>query len=204
MAFTTKGALKTVLTNELARSDLTSHYDDWIKLAEADIRRDLRKRVVVAPLTLDSNPKPLPATCETLRAIRFNTASFQHSLDMRDYGALAALRRTGTGRPVYGAVLEKNLYLDVTPEAAYVMEIAYEEALTALAADGDTNTTLTESPDLYLYATLKHSAPFLEHDERIATWQSLYTDALTRENVAREKAELGAVPMSPGLPVKFG
>jgi hypothetical protein len=32
--------------------------------------------------------------------------------------------------------------------------------------------------DLYLYCVLKHTAPFLREDERLATWGALYADAL--------------------------
>jgi hypothetical protein len=38
--------------------------------------------------------------------------------------------------------------------------------------DSDTNWLLTQHPDLYLYAALVESAPYLKDDERIALWRA--------------------------------
>jgi hypothetical protein len=49
----------------------------------------------------------------------------------------------------------------------------------ALDAGNQTNWLLTKAPDVYLYGSLKHSAPWLEDDARIQVWESLYQQALT-------------------------
>lgn len=41
----------------------------------------------------------------------------------------------------------------------------------------DPNWLLTAEPDIYLYATLVESAPYLKDDERIAVWEQRYQDA---------------------------
>jgi hypothetical protein len=49
----------------------------------------------------------------------------------------------------------------------------------ALDAGNQTNWLLAKAPDVYLYGSLKHSAPWLEDDARIQVWESLYQQALT-------------------------
>lgn len=202
-AFGTKADLKAYLVKELARTDMAANWDELIMLAETDIRADLRKEVVIAALTMDMNPEALPAACEELKAIRYNTASYVHSLDGLSMASLAAVRQPGTGRPSYFAVANNSLYFDITPDSAYTMEITYYSTLVALGADGTTNTTLTNSPNIYLYATLLHSAPFLEHDDRAPMWRDFYDQAVAKENLRRERSELGSAPMSIGLPTVF-
>jgi hypothetical protein len=50
--------------------------------------------------------------------------------------------------------------------------------VTALSADGDTNWLLTNHPDVYLYGSLVHTAPYLKDDARIALWAGLLAQAM--------------------------
>lgn len=201
MAITDNATLQTALSNWLGRTSESARYPEWISLCEADIRRNLRKKVTVGALTIDTNPEALPATVDELRVLRFNTASLQYPLTEVTPAALADLRRTGSGRPHYYATLNGSVYLDITPDQAYTTEIVYFELLTPLSAG--VNAVITDSPDIYLYGTLIHSAPYLEHDERLPLWQGLYQKALDDENNRRERAELGGSPMIINLPMVF-
>lgn len=193
----------TIGTRWLNRSDLAERIPGFIELAEADMRRDLRVNTVREALTLDSNAVSLPAACEELRSVRFNTSSLQHSLDGRSAAALSALRVTGSGQPHYYAVVNNVLMLDIDPDSDYTAEIVYFEKLVALSAEAPTNSTLLNSPDIYLYGALIHSAPYLEHDERLPLWQSLFDRAVAKENIRRENSEMGSAPTSVALPVVF-
>lgn len=206
MSIQTKGELKTAIGNWVARTDLTARMDEFIVLAERDIARNLRKKTVRAPLTLDVGVgfKVLPATAAELRSVRFNTSSRQYSLTVTTPETLADLRRSGSGVPHYFAVVDINLLFDILPDTAHVLEIIYFEALVPLAADGSSNSTLVDSPDIYLYACLKEVEPYLEHDERNPMWAAKYQKAVADENLARERAELGAAPITPRLPIVFG
>ncbi len=190
-------------TQWLNRSDLTERIPSFVALAEEDIRSDLRRETIREPLTINSNVVPLPVACEELRSVRFNTTSWQHSLDMKTYAALSALRNTGSGRPHYGAVVDGVLLLDIAPDGDYTAEIVYFAALTALSDTNPTNNTLLDHPSIYLYGSLIHSAPYLEHDDRLPTWVSMYDRAVAKANKRREESELGSAPLSAGLPVVF-
>lgn len=209
MAIDTYGDLKAALANWLTRGDLTARIPEFVELAEADIKRKLRRECARSALTASANPISLPAW-EELKAVRYNTTSYQYPLQIVTYATLADLRSVGTGRPSYAAVVPlassvvSELHFDITPDTAYTLEaIGYLAVGSILGADGNTSVTLTKSPDIYLYGSLIHSAPFLEHDDRLAMWRDLYESAIEDENNARERMELGASPMNMGLPIVF-
>lgn len=204
MAITTYNELQSAVANWLGRSDVSARIPEFITLAEMDIARNLRKRVTRDTLTLDSDAVALPADCAELRSVRHSSALRFFPINITTPTALADLRCAGSGVPQYAAVVDNTLLLDVTPDTDYDTEIIYYEALTPLSDTEPTNATLTSAPDLYLFATLKEAELYLEHDERNPVWTAKYLKALTDENNARERAELGATPTVMRLPVVFG
>jgi hypothetical protein len=205
MAIGTYSELQTALDNWLNRSDLTSRTPEFIALAEADLRRQLREKKSVGPLTLTAGvaSKALGATVKEIESLRHNSSSMQWPLRQKSPAGLAEMRGIGNGIPQAFSVVDGTAYFDVAPSAAYVLEMTYIEKIAALSGGSPTNTTLTNNPDLYLYGSLLQAAPFLEHDERVALWQSLYESGIEKENIYRERQEFGATPEM-SLPVVFG
>lgn len=204
---TKQSELVTALTNWLGRSDLAARIPEFIQLAEADIRRNLDDAVIRAPFALTlSNAVALPADNNGLRSIRYDTNTKQYPLVLTTSAALAGVRQRGSGAPFYYAVVANTLLLDIVPDTAYNMEIEYFAKNTPLnPSDGNsTNYTLTNSPDIYLFGAMKEAEPYLEHDERNILWSQKYQKAVTDENDARERAEMGAAPVVPRLPIVLG
>jgi hypothetical protein len=56
---------------------------------------------------------------------------------------------------------------------------------------------LLVAPDLYRYATLVSSAPFLKDDPRLATWVALYQQARDSMNTMSKRAEKNPGPLVP-------
>jgi hypothetical protein len=83
-----------------------------------------------------------------------------------------------TDAPVYFAHNGTDIELFPTPSTSYTAEITYYARMTALSADGDTNWLLTNHPDVYLYGSLVHTAPFLKDDARIVIWSGLLAQAM--------------------------
>lgn len=203
MAISNYSELQTAVGNWLNRSDLSTRIPEFIALAEADMRRVLRDQVTRAAFILTSDAVALPATADEVRSLRFNDSTRKYPLTQVTHETLAGLRRSGSGVPHYFSVLAGSVLLDVTPVSNYTMEIVYYTKLVPLAT-ASTNATLTESPDIYLFGALKEAAPYLEHDERNPMWSQKYQKAVDDENVARERAELGAAPAIVRLPINFG
>lgn len=89
---------------------------------------------------------------------------------------------TVTGQPKYYADYDfEHWIIGPTPDLAYPFEVLVQEYLTPIDTDNQTNWLTEYCPDLFLYACLLESAPYLKDDERIAMWQDRYDRALQAE-----------------------
>ena len=52
------------------------------------------------------------------------------------------------------------------------------------------NWLLSKAPDVYLYGSLLHSAPYLVEDARVNVWAQLYGAAVSRLNEESEAARM--------------
>ena len=201
--------LQTTIASWLDRTDLTDSIPAFIDLAEAEIDRVLRRTVSRQTITINSEATSLSATISELRSIRLVTSSPQLDTVMdvvtpEMLSETRAMFRAVPGRPVAAAVINGQIVVAPAPDTAYTAEIIAYLGLVPLSATNLTNVILTEAPDLYLYGALKHSAPFLQHDERIPIWTQLFQDALDQLHARRERSEHGANMRPSRLPVVFG
>jgi hypothetical protein len=107
----------------------------------------------------------------------------------RNYGG------TTSGEPIYHTVIGERLYFGPTPNSNYSIEWAYYSKPTALSDSNTSNAILTNHPDLYLYASLLESAPFLMQDERLGTWAELYKEAVRVANTSDEVGRHSSGPL---------
>jgi hypothetical protein len=76
-----------------------------------------------------------------------------------------------------------------TPDDAYDIELLYVAKIPDLAT-ASVNWVLQDAPDVYLYGSLLHSAPYLVEDARIAVWAQMYSAAVAQLNQSSEKARM--------------
>ncbi len=204
MALSTYSELQAAVESWLDRDDIPT--TDLIRLAELDLARNLRKRVLTGVVTLatDSRTASLPSDCAEVRVLAYNEDSRVGPLDQTTVANLLGLAQVGSGTPATYAIYGSTVMFNVTPDTARDLFVVYEEALPALSDSNPSNATLTACPDLYLFATLKEAELFLEHDERNPVWAQKYRQALQDENNARERAELAGAPVVMRLPRVFG
>ena len=81
------------------------------------------------------------------------------------------------------------------PDSATTLQINYYKKLTALSDTNTTNDILTNYPELYLYASLAESSPFLMQDERLQVWAGLFKDALLSANEASSRGSTTTSPL---------
>jgi hypothetical protein len=98
-------------------------------------------------------------------------------------GALDAV-----GTPIYYTHADAQFQLYPTPSAETNFELLYYQKTTALSGSNADNWLLLDSPDVYLYGALIHSAPYLAEDERVAMWAQMYSAAVARLNEASDNA----------------
>lgn len=198
MAISTYAELKSTMADMLNRSDLTSVIPTFITLAEAKFNRDLRtrKQVKRAYATLDGQFIQLPAdwaeginlqlNVNPVRPLDFVTMDQADRIRARRYGDTDANAYTIVG---------DQLEVIPTVGADTEIEMAYYQKIPALSDAAPTNWLLSDWPDLYLYAALIHSAPYLREDDRIATWKGLSDQLFEEARMSDERAKHSGGPL---------
>jgi hypothetical protein len=180
MTISTYTDLKASIKSWLRRSDMDTIIPDFVALCEADLNSRLRLSIMEdrATATISSEYAALPTGFLELRGIQLNTnpvasLSYMSPQDMdRIYGGT-------TGVPLFYAIVGNEFQFAPVPSSSYTAEIDYYVALDALAS-ASTNAVLTKAPDLYLYGSLLHSAPYIQNDKRVEIWSALYEKAIKR------------------------
>lgn len=190
-------------------ADTTAAIPAWIQLCEAEIRRDVRRKTIRTTLVVAAEVTALPADVGILRSAypTSTSPSLDLPLEITTPEALAEIRANYagvTGRPQAIAVVDRDLLVAPAPDQSYTLQVTYYQALVALSASTETNPVLAEAPDVYLYGTLKHSAPWLVDDDRLQEFSDLYESAVAKLNKLRQDEELSAPLRRVKLPTVFG
>lgn len=187
--------LKTNIADFLNRSDLTSQIDLFIDLAEADMVRKLRHWRMETRTTLSISGQYTNLPSDFLQFERLaTTSSTPIRMQLISRAEMQELRekyRDASGEPQYYALTGGELEVYPTPDDTYSVDLTYLQTPTALSDSNTTNWVSTYCPDVYLYGSLVHSAPFLMDDPRIPVWQGLYEKALAEANAQSDKAKYG-------------
>lgn len=210
MALNNYSALQTAVADWLNRTDLTAAIPDFITLAEAKIKRRVRRKTVRATFNVTAEATTLPADCQELRTAYpvSGSPSADFPLSIGTPPMLADIRAMTNGvpgRPQIVAVVDGSLIVAPAPSTVpFPLQITYFQNLVPLSGGAPVNATLTEAPDIYLYGALCEAAAYLDHDERIATWQTRFDDSIDALNLARQGEETNMSLRAARLPVVFG
>tara|TARA_R110000824_G_scaffold40166_2_gene120643 strand:- start:884 stop:1537 length:654 start_codon:yes stop_codon:yes gene_type:complete len=202
MAISTYTELKTEIADHLNRTDLTSQIPNFIVLAEAMHKRDVRIREMITRISDDVDARYVALPAGFLEGISMRilyTGGGVKTIDYLSPEEMTRQREKYQSRfPTAPAPLEPYYYTieeqiefdsDPTADGALVVdfEMRYYKAFTALSAAAPTNGLLTRSPDIYLYSALTAASPYLLNDQRIAVWGGLATNAINAINLMDRK-----------------
>ena len=196
MALGTYTELQASIADFLNRSDLTSVITDFITMCEAELNRELRVREmsVRTRAPINSQYVKLPDDFLSMRNIELQTDPVT-SLQYKNLTNLD-IHRSGdsTGKPLYFSIMQNNIEFAPVPDGDYTIEIVYYQKIPALSVK-ETNWLLSAHPDLYLYGSLAHSAPYLHDDQRIGVWAGKYNQVLESIKTSDDKAKFsGSTP----------
>jgi|TARA_B100000700_G_scaffold161376_1_gene178718 hypothetical protein len=202
MALDTYANLKTEIANYLNRTDLTSYLDTFIDLAEARHARDLRVREMESVDTsittvAGTQSYDLPTGYLEMRYVTWqsNPYTFLAYMTPPDFFRVYNAGE-GSGSPSYYTIVGSKIYLGKQPDAANVLELGFFKRPTALSSSNTTNDILTYFPDLYLYASLAESEPFLMNDERLPVWAGLYKEGVNSANNSASQGRTSGSPLN--------
>lgn len=195
MALTTYAELQAAIADTLNRDDLTSVIPTFITLAEAEMNRRVRhwRMEKRSTTVLDTEYSALPSDfVEPIRlqvtdggTSRLELISLSEMINRRDASNDTA------GRPYYYAIIDNAIQAYPTPDDDYTLELVYYAKPNALSDSVASNWILQYFPDLYLYGSLTHSAPYLGEDARTAVWAGLYQNAIDGIIADNDKAKYG-------------
>lgn len=210
MDLTTYTGLKAAIADYLNRDDLTDQIPGFIALAEAKIKRKVRRKTVRNDaFSISAEETSLPTDCAEVRYVLPLTGSPSRDVPLKlaTPAMLADWRAMTSGVssvPRVFAVLDSKLLVAPPPDQAYTHRLVYFQSLTALSGTNADNPVLLEAPDIYLYGALAEAAPFLQHDERISMWKDLFNEAIDDLNEKRQREETSALLHAARLPRVFG
>jgi hypothetical protein len=188
---TTYSTLKTEIADILNRVDLADAIENFIQRAEASLKRDDRAKLLVdlTPLAVSSEEVSMPDDFGELYSVAHDGPNYFGPLEQTDLGGLtkykALLSGNATGVPAAVAVREDgtgavSLVFAPEPNATFNLQAQYWAELTALNSGNPTNRWLERHPDIYIYAALVESAPYLKDDQRIQVRESQLEKRLER------------------------
>jgi hypothetical protein len=195
MAITTYSELKTAVADWLNRSDLTSAIPNFIALAEAEMNRQIRHRKMVtrATATLDTPYFAVPSDWKETIRFQLNTNPITPLVFVTPEQLLEDSQKySAANQPMFYTSIGQQFEVLPQPDGSYEAELLYYAKLPSLSDAAPTNWLLTESPDIYLYATLIQSAPYLKEDERTPVWTAMYDRLVSDMLLADERARIGS------------
>lgn len=203
-------SLQTAIGKWLDRDDddLVDRIPEFIQLAEAKIKRRVRRKSIRTTLNVSAEATTMPADCVALRSIypRTGSPSRDRAIKVCTPEQLIEHRAAlaPSGRPKWAVVVAGQLLLAPAPDQTYSLEVIYFEKLSPLSDSNVTNSVLIEAPDIYLYGALAEAEPYLKNDERVALWKTLFNDGVQELDTARQEEEYNASLRPIGLPVVLG
>lgn len=176
---TSYAGLQDAIADWLIRSDLDDVIPTFIANAESTLRRDRRVRLLTTTtLSAESAVEALPEDYRGLEGLWYDGPTHfgrVRTVDPATLGdAESALGETGV--PTHGAVISTNppqIRFAPVPDDEYTLRLSYWATILPLNDTRLSNWLLEEHPDVYLYASLVESAPYLRDDQRVTLWTGL-------------------------------
>lgn len=178
--------------------------DTIIFTAESELDRlfKVEDRATVVALEATGESVALPTDYRTLRSLSptLGNGSYKY-LSPADF---AEKKGGNTADPYQFTVVNKTLYLVAggTVDEPLSLDCWYYRKVPHFAELGSSEESwLAEDYfDVYLYAVLKHTAPFLREDERIPMWQQMYGDAVASAEADSLERKYAGSPLSIKFP----
>ncbi len=165
-------------------AEVINRIDDFIKVTEARINRDLEVGKQVARATLAVSPTQsyygLPDDFNGLRDIQLNlgdeirTMYYRTPEEMND---LVSNENAQTLEQVYYSIIANQL--QIAPiQMTGTLEITYYRRVPNLNSNDDTNWLSQSDPDCYIFGILVEISAFTKDADALAVWDARFKEAL--------------------------
>lgn len=198
--------LCTKIADTLNRQDLLTAIPDFTVLASARISRDmarLKHPSSMSRATATADGEYIPKPSDFVAPFQMSLTDSGQYLEylspeqvkevLSEGWSTTAPKTTNAAPgtpPVYYTIIGPQIRIMPAPNASATvsLDLWYFAHLQALNTANTTNWVLTQYPDLYLYAALVHSAPYLKGDARLQVWETIYQTILADIAVEADRA----------------
>jgi hypothetical protein len=179
MDLDTYDGLKEAIADALMRDDLTDQIPLFIKLCEASNARNLRISDMETVATAEMVDGEVTLPTDFIELINIEGDDVYESWTPITLSQARRDYPTNSGNHTAHYAITGSVLTTYPSGGDADVLLTYYAKPAALDAGNQTNWLLTKAPDVYLYGSLKHSAPWLEDDTRIQVWETLYQQALS-------------------------
>ena len=197
--------LQTAVANWMARNDLAGDpIKDFIRLCEAELKRkidDLRTEARVTIATVGGTATiSLPSDYNGVRELYYDTAQRRYPLSLKTPFELDSYGYPSlTGVPKFYTIERDVIRFSPIPDSVYNISLLYFQTLPSLTDAAPTNWLLTQSPDIYLYGSLVQAEGYIKNDARMATWRTLYENAVNQLMEQSDRRRYSGTPLVPNV-----
>jgi hypothetical protein len=180
MALSTYAELRDEVAQWLQRSDLSMRIPTFIDMATARFNRELRTPEMESRDTTVMTDEfvALPNDFLEMRYVVGDGVGWRYMNPIAFAEAVAHASEIKEARIYTLADMQLRAFPAPTVSEPVTVIINYIERIPPLVNASDTNWMLTDNPDVYLYGSLVQAQGFLHDDPRMATWLSMYKDAI--------------------------
>ena len=196
MTITSYATLQSEIASWLNRDDLSSIIPTFIQFVEADVNSRLRHQKMVIRAQATSNQEYVQLPGDWLEAINIHIIDGAQPLS---YVTLDQADRINKQqiitKPSFFSIMDNALEIVPAPGSNIDIEMIYYGKIPALSNTNTSNWLLVKAPDLYLYGSLVHAAPYLLDDQRIGMFANMYNSRLESLALESDKAVHSGSPL---------
>jgi len=198
--FDTYEGLILAVQDWLQRTDLASRVPDFVRLAEAQFRRDLVMPDMEVTVSLEPAASvALPIDFDSIRALGIRGYPAMDQLAPAAFQALPVQDTSGnaiTGQPTKFAIVSGAFQFWPVPDKTYTATLTYLAKLVGLGTGNQANWLLDRHPDAYLYGTLLQAEFFGWNDERLPLIKGALDETLGSIMVSGARQRYGSGPLT--------
>lgn len=191
-------ALKTTILDWAARPDLVNKVDEFLRLAEIALQRELKLRftdtTVAGTLTEGDELLLLPTDLIDVRSFWIIANGVRCVVPPVSFEKFVQYKSFQDGIPRGRQTEGLSLKLAPTPGSALPYELPYRAGIPALT-DDTSNWLLDNGPDALLYRTLMFLAVYTKDPASQAMWKDQYTPAFEDLRLLEVRARYGGGPI---------
>ena len=195
MSYANCKELKDAIASWVDRTDLAASIPLFVANAEAMFNRTLRLQRMIERVVAQTDQQfvELPTDCAEVERVNVDNVDLTYTPPFQVDDLRSAVQWQVGRAPAFYSVSGTAVELMPPPSSGTLVSVGlyYYQKITPLVNDADVNWLLLAHPDLYLYAALMETAPFLKDDSRIPVWEQRLAGVLGQVVLADKRYRRG-------------